>query len=87
MSQQVHVDLTDSSALANICLGKQQNIEGQLAQLRDAGAPQLAPEMVLVSILEAQSVILMALASLHITRAQRATPAGIVMPRIVGARG
>jgi hypothetical protein len=86
-SNQVHVNLTDSATLANLCLGKQQNIEGQLAQLRDVTGPAPTTEAMLTSILEAQSVLLMAVASLHIQRARQQSPAGLALPRIVGGRG
>ncbi len=83
MSQKMTIDPRDSATIAQICLGKQGNIEQQLAMLRDVQVPPPDMTTMLQSVLEAQSVILLALWSLHTQRSGSAPQhraSGLVIP-------
>ena len=85
MNGRVNIDLRDSQTMVRVLAGRQNQIESALAQVRladEAGKVDDAPSLraLIVGVMEAQSVILMALASLHMARASASR---IELPQIV----
>ena len=85
MSQQVHVDLSNSQQMLNMLLGRQQHIEATVKVIgtRPATDPPLTPDdlsQMLLEIMQTQSLILIALASMQQHR-MNLSNGGIAIPQ------
>ncbi len=73
MDAPTKLDLRDSRQMVNLLMGKQQQVELALAS-------QVTNGQIMREILESQSLILAALAAIHLTRVKSAAPL-LVVPR------